>query len=150
MSIISLLKVMTIALKIQSPNLLPAICWVESNHRNVDNMNDGGSPSYGVCQIKLDTANWMKDHHKIPGPELEPDDLRKPEINIFYAGLYVQYLLKRYKGDLNCTISGYNAGSCIKSNQKTYVKKVLEKIEALESSQIDSKEPTHTLTPPNK
>ena len=139
MTTLKLLQLITLVLRIDNPNLLPAICWVESNHRNVDNMDDGGSPSYGICQIKLDTANWMKDKYKIPGKELEPSDLQKPEINALYSGLYLLYLTHRYK-TLKCAISAYNAGSCIKSNQNTYVKKVLKKIEALESSQIDSKD----------
>ena len=143
MTILQIIQVLTISLKINNPNLLNAICWVESNHRNIDNMSDGGSPSYGVCQIKLATANWMKEHFNIPGVELEPSDLQKPEINIYYSGLYLTYLSNRYKNDLKCIISGYNAGSCIEANQNTYVKKVLDKIKALESSQIDSKEPTH-------
>lgn len=146
MTVLKLLMTLTISLKINNPNLLPAICWVESNYRNVDNLKDGGSPSYGICQIKLDTANWMKEHYNIPGSELEASDLQKIEINAFYSGLYLLYLGKRYKDDLKCVISAYNAGSCIKSNQDTYVKKVLDKIEALESSQIDSKDSTNGKT----
>lgn len=127
--ITTIFKTIAIALQLHGsyPKLMYSICWVESNHRNVNNPDDGGSPSYGYCQIKLKTANWMKEKYGIPGPKLTPADLNTAEINIFYASLYMKYQLNRYKGDLNCAISAYNAGRCISGNQNTYVKKVLNK-----------------------
>jgi len=124
---LDILTTMAIALKISTPGLLPSICWVESNYRNVINEFDGGSPSYGICQIKLNTANWMKEYHKITGPVLDETDLMEPKINTLYAGLYIKYQLNRYNGDIECAISAYNAGRCIKGNKK-YVKKVLKRL----------------------
>ena len=125
--ITAIIKTISLALQLSVPNAMDAICWVESSHRNVVNKNDGGSPSYGVCQIKLDTANWMKELHRIPGYTLKPADLMVKEINIFYATLYFKYQLHRY-GQLSCAISAYNAGHCIKGNQKTYVRKVMSRM----------------------
>lgn len=107
--------------------IVMSICWIESGHKNVVNKHDGGSPSYGICQVKLDTANWMKEYNRIPGKPLTSKDLMNPETNIQYAELYLRYQLKVYNNDINCAISAYNAGSCIKWNQKRYVKRVLEK-----------------------
>lgn len=104
-----------------------SICWVESKHKNVINKHDGGSPSYGICQVKLDTANWMKEYNRIPGKPITSKDLMNPDVNVYYAERYLRYQLKVYKNDINCAISAYNAGSCIKGNQKNYVKNVLAK-----------------------
>ena len=125
--ILQSIKIIALALQLQNPNIMSAICWVESNHRNVINKDDGGSPSYGICQIKLSTANWMHFKHKLGDKELTAEDLMKPEVNILYASLYLKYQLNRYD-TLRCAISAYNAGRCIKSNQKTYVKKVLKRM----------------------
>lgn len=127
---LALLKTIAIAVQISS-KLLISICWIESNHRNVVNLDDGGSPSYGICQIKLETANWIKEKYKLPGEKLSVVDIMTPEINAYYAALYLKWQTTRYPNDLNCIISSYNAGSCIKSNQETYVKKVKEKMETL-------------------
>lgn len=128
---ILMLKTISIAIQICNPNLLGAVCYVESNYRNVINHNDGGSASYGICQIKLKTANWMNEKHKILGQPVTKFDLMNPEINALFAGLYLKYQLDRYNGDIECAISGYNAGRCIKSNQSTYVKKVLRRMSKL-------------------
>lgn len=135
------------------PNLLPAICWVESKHKTtVINKNDGNSHSYGICQVKLATANWMKSYYRIPGKPLIAKDLMQPELNVLYAGLYLKYQTKVYKGNLICTISAYNAGRCVKGNQSTYVKKVLNKLRELDaSSGIASVDPLkEVVMPPYK
>lgn len=146
MTLLIIIKTITILLKIQEPNLLESICYVETNIRNVDNMTDGGSPSYGVCQIKLETANWMKEYYRLPGEPLIESDLRVPEINIFYSGLYLKYNVKRYKGDLKCAISAYNAGRCVTFNSK-YVNKVLRRKAELDKKFKDTrkKTPSHGI-----
>lgn len=127
MSTMMLFQTVTVALNMQINMLLPSICWVESRHKSVINRNDGNSHSYGMCQVKLETANWMKEYYRIPGKPLIAKDIIKPEVNLLYAGLYLNYQYKVYKGDVICTISAYNAGTCIKGNKK-YVKKVLNKL----------------------
>ena len=115
---IKILIIINIALQLPK-GLLPAICKVESNFRNVDNMDDGGSPSFGICQIKLNTARMFN-------KKVTAADLRIPEINAYYAGRYLKYQHNRYKNHRfreYCTISAYNGGTCFGSNKK-YVEKV--------------------------
>ena len=97
--------------------LLEAICHVESgNTRTAINTHDSGSASYGSCQIKLSTARWL-------GFKGNVSDLWFNETtNKYYAGKYLDYLAKRYKGNLDSIISAYNCGK-VCNNQK-YVNKV--------------------------
>lgn len=87
------------------PGLLSAVCFVESGHRpNAHNEYDGGSPSLGVCQIKLSTARLLG----FKGTEKE---LKDPENNVFYAGKYLASQLRRYSYDPVKGIAAYNSGS---------------------------------------
>jgi len=107
------------------PTLLKSICWVETNHRNVINQDDGGSPSYGLCQVKLETAQWLQKRHRLP--IVTNANLMIEETNALYAALYLKYQQTRYD-DVECVISAYNAGSCIESNKPTYVRKVKKRM----------------------
>lgn len=100
------------------PALLYSICKVESNLTNVINLKDNGSPSYGICQVKLNTANYM-----IPG--IKKADLMVPEVNFIVAALYLKYHLGKQKGNVKRSISAYNAGRPIKGNRR-YVDKVMK------------------------
>lgn len=83
-----------------------SICWIESNHRNVINEDDGGSPSYGQCQVKLNTAKMFK-------KDITIKELMEPYINFTMATKYYMWQLKRYNNNVDCAISAYNAGRCI-------------------------------------
>lgn len=86
-------------------DLLPAICYVESNHKVEQiHKNDGNSHSYGVCQVKLETARSL-------GFKGTPEELMKPNRNIYYAAKYLQHQLKRYNGNTEKAIIAYNRGS---------------------------------------
>lgn len=131
-----------------SPGLLVAVCMTETNLRNIDVMNDGGSPSYGVCQVKLETAKWMGKVHRKPAVmSFEEKDMRKVEKNAKVAALYLKYQINRYDGDYCKAVAAYNAGSFRESTKKPglpfnwkYVEKVRnngnervqEKLECLE------------------
>jgi soluble lytic murein transglycosylase-like protein len=95
-----------------SPLLLIAICNTESNFRNVINVNDGGSASYGVCQVKLATARFIERR------EVAPSELLNPSVNLTIAAKYLAYQTRRY-GDkeTDCIVSAYNAGSCLKNKE---------------------------------
>lgn len=102
--------------------MLYSICSVESSGKNVLKHNDGGSPSYGVCQIKLSTA-------KLFNPDVTPTMLMTPEENVLYAALYLKKQQARYPKSTECTVASYNAGKCKKDDNgkiknKDYVKKV--------------------------
>ena len=88
-----------------SGTLLLAICTHESGLKNVTVPHDGGSPTYGVCQVKLGTARQLG----FTGTVLE---LLQPEVNAKYAARYLAYQQSRY-GDFNwCKLSAaYNSGS---------------------------------------
>ncbi len=106
--------------------LIDAICLVESGHRNSAlNPHDGGSPSLGVCQIKLATARQL-------GYKGTAYDLQHNEaINIHYAAKYLAAQLKRYSGDPRKAVAAYNAGTYRKGDTSfaknpLYVQKVFK------------------------
>lgn len=104
--------------------LLSALCYVESGHHvSAYLANDGGTPSHGICQIKLETARLM-------GFRGTAAKLKQPRVNIYYAGKYLAYQMARYHHDARKAISAYNAGT-FKINKRglicnrKYVGKVL-------------------------
>lgn len=98
--------------------VIAAICEVESNHNTkIKRIWDGGSYSYGICQVKLNTARAMG----FKGKEME---LSIPETNIEYAAKYLAYQLKRYKGDYKKAIVSYNKGSYSNEKPNSYQGKV--------------------------
>jgi len=109
----------TVTAKLGLPaHLLPSLCYVESTHKiEAINYNDGGSNSVGVCQIKLKTAKWLG----FKGTEKE---LMLPKNNIYYAGLYLKYQIKRYNGNYTKAIIAYNMGNARALTQTNYSAKV--------------------------
>ncbi len=100
---------------------LVAICTVESSLINSTRWHDGGSPSYGLCQVKARTANWVTGNTK-----LNFLSLINPVSNAYHASRYLEYLFKRYPVPyrIDCAISAYNAGNCSLKGFKTYVRRV--------------------------
>lgn len=88
--------------------LLLAICMHESKLNNHVNQFDGGSPSYGICQIKEDTARDM-------GFKGKTEKLMEPYTNAYYAAKYLKYQLQRYDNDFCRATAAYNAGTFNKS-----------------------------------
>lgn len=85
--------------------LQSALCFVESNHKvKAINVFDGGSPSLGVCQIKLATAKGV-------GFTGTAKELQETTTNVYYAGKYLKQQLKRYGGDIRKGVAAYNAGA---------------------------------------
>lgn len=80
------------------------MCYAESRHNaTVINKYDGGSPSIGLCQLKVETA-------KLVGFDGGVEDLKDPLTNAFYAGKYLKQQLIRYDGNIPNAIGAYNAG----------------------------------------
>lgn len=99
-------------------NLLDSVCYVETKHdMYAIAYNDGGSHSYGVCQIKYETAK----HMGFKGTE---DELMQPENNIKYAAAFLAYQIKRYKGNTKRAVTAYNKGHSSGSGDSVYYKKV--------------------------
>jgi soluble lytic murein transglycosylase-like protein len=84
-----------------SPLILMSICQVESNLVNVVNHSDGGSKSYGICQVKQETAK-MLGYKNI--------NLLVVENNIKVAAHYLAKQYNRYDNNYNYAIAAYNAG----------------------------------------
>lgn len=107
------------------PGLLSALCWVESHHNaSAVNADDGGSPSHGVCQIKIQTAALL-------GFEGDEKELSDPKVNIYYAGKYLKWQLNRYHRHIPKAVAAYNAGSYRENDRgeimnRKYVGKVFD------------------------
>lgn len=97
------------------PGLLSAICYIESHHKeNAINKHDGGSASYGACQIKLATAKSI-------GYTGTAKQLMRADVNVMWAGKYLKWQLKRYNNDPRKAVAAYNAGSH-KLNRKGFTR----------------------------
>jgi len=97
--------IMAIAKTVGVPgHLLLAICTHESNLQNVLVPHDKGSPSYGLCQVKANTAKML-------GFNGLPIGLMDPEVNVKYAAKYLKMQLKRYDGDWCKGVAAYNSGT---------------------------------------
>ncbi len=110
------------------PGLLSALCYVESGHDvRALHLDDNGSPSIGVCQVKLSTARLL-------GFKGSESDLRDPKLNVRVAGQYLSYQLLRYNRNVHKAVSAYNAGTWTVNAQGhtrnvKYVNKVLRRWE---------------------
>jgi soluble lytic murein transglycosylase-like protein len=86
------------------PGYLSALCFVESHHdHKAIHRQDGKSNSLGACQVKLATAQMLG----FKGTEKE---LMKPEVNVYYAGAYLNRQIRRYD-DIPLAIAAYNSGT---------------------------------------
>ena len=84
--------------------LLSSLCFVESRHiASTVHENDGPSHSYGVCQVKLETAKSLG----FKGTEQE---LLFPVNNIYYAAKYLSKQILRYN-NVTKGIVAYNRGN---------------------------------------
>ena len=103
--------------------LLSSLCFVESEHKTHKvNVNDGGSDSIGVCQIKLSTAQFL-------GFTGKAEELKtNPRLNIYYAGAYLKFQLNRYDGDVKKAVASYNSGSYKAKNGTAINKKYVNKV----------------------
>lgn len=100
--------------------LLSSLCYVESHHKvDAIHHDDGHSDSLGVCQIKHKTAQWL-------GFKGTIKDLMDPKTNVHYAGKYLSYQIKRYKGDIIKAVIAYNMGNAKNLTSTTYSTKVIK------------------------
>jgi soluble lytic murein transglycosylase-like protein len=135
-----------------SPALLIAVCTTETNLKNVITYNDGATHSYGLCQVKLETAKFMGKVHNKPHLEnFTEKDMQDIKNNAKIAALYLKYQLNRYGGDYCKATAAYNAGRFKESKDYPgkpfnwkYVKKVKNnfkngKVEIQQSLECDKK-----------
>ena len=93
--------------------LLLAICSHESNDFTMNYApHDHGSPSYGICQLKEDSARQV-------GFQGNSEELMNPKVNAKYSALYLAYEQSRYGEDDWCVLTAaYNAGSYNESKRQ--------------------------------
>lgn len=84
--------------------LLLAICAQESGLKNIYTPDDGGTPTYGICQVKFGTAQMMGYHGAADG-------LMKPATNAKYAAKYLKYQETKYSGNWCKMTAAYNSGT---------------------------------------
>lgn len=100
--------------------LLESVCYVESTHRvKAIHHHDGHGTSYGICQIKLATAQSL-------GFKGTDYDLMKPSTNIYYAGLYLKKQISRYSSVKRGVIA-YNYGNAKALTTTAYQRKVFRR-----------------------
>lgn len=107
-------KLIVIANKAGIPApLLAAVCYTESTHQpHATNLDDNGSSSIGLCQVKLATAKMMGYTGTVEG-------LYDGKANARLAARYLKYQLDRYPGgEWTDAIAAYNAGSVRKCNME--------------------------------
>lgn len=103
------------------PNLINAVCKVESDyHITVIHQDDGNSASLGLCQIQPGTAAQMG----FPG---STEYLMGVGVNASVAAKYLRYQYNRY-GSWDKAVLAYNAGSYIVKNGKPINYKYLVKV----------------------
>lgn len=90
--------------------LLLAICTHESGLKNVLVPHDGGTPTYGICQVKLGTAKMM-------GYTGTAKGLMEPKTNAKWAAEYLKYQKSRYAGDWVKSVAAYNSGTYFESKK---------------------------------
>lgn len=104
------------------PDLLAAVCYVESTHNPYAiNRDDGTANSVGICQVKLATAKML-------GFRGNERQLMDPATNINFAAKYLAYQFRRYESPIEA-VGAYNMGSYkIASDglavNRLYIKKV--------------------------
>jgi soluble lytic murein transglycosylase-like protein len=103
--------------------LLLALCWNESSFRtSLPVRLDGRTPSYGICQVKLETAEYMDRVFKNK-VKASTKRLLNYKVNPLYAAQYLKHQLKRYKGNWMLAVDAYNKGHAV-SHKSQYVRKV--------------------------
>jgi soluble lytic murein transglycosylase-like protein len=104
------------------PTMLKAVCFKETRLQNVNNMHDGKSPSYGLCQVKKIVAKQVGMKYV----DLRKVDLTDPAMNLTVAAKYLAYNIKRC-GSKKSGLAAYNTGKCIRSPKRGgYVDQVLK------------------------
>lgn len=99
--------------------LLNTLCRVESGlNPKALNVHDGGSPSYGVCQVKYQSA-------KLVGFKGSPKQLMDPKVNIDVAGRILSAQYKRY-GNWAKAVTAYNKGNSSSHGGSAYLARVFD------------------------
>lgn len=125
------LAIAAAALNVGVPaDLLQAVCWVETKHRNVVTVHDGKDSSMGACQVKPQTARFLARKQR---KKFYASDLLNVEKNATYAALYLKYQINRYKGNVWAAVDAYNKGSAHRAHTTSATKKARSQFDSLYS-----------------
>ncbi len=92
-------------------NLVKAIIQAESSgNPNATHLDKDGQSSYGLMQVRPDTAKIYDSNLIGLTNEQIGEKLKDPSYNIQIGTAYLQDLAAKYNGDLNKVIAGYNGG----------------------------------------
>ena len=92
-------------------NLVDAIIQAESSgNTNAIHLDKDGQSSYGLMQVRPDTAKlYDQSLVGLTGAQIG-EKLKNPDYNIQIGTAYLQDLASKYGGDLNKVIAAYNGG----------------------------------------
>lgn len=94
-----------------NPNLVKAIIQAESSgNPNAIHIDKDGQSSYGLMQVRSDTAKLYDSGLRGLTDAQIGEKLKNPDYNIKIGTAYLQDLAAKYNGDLNKVIAAYNGG----------------------------------------
>ena len=92
-------------------NLVKAIIQAESSgNKNAIHLDKDGKMSYGLMQVRPDTAKRYDAELKGLSDAQIGEKLKDPDYNVKLGTAYLQDLASKYNGDLDKVIAAYNGG----------------------------------------
>jgi len=82
-----------------------AVIMAESSFRPYAQSHAGAQ---GLMQLMPSTAAWVAG--LMGKTDFDPETIWKPEVNIALGSYYLNWLRRRYNGDMSLAIAAYNAG----------------------------------------
>ncbi|MDO8443449.1 MAG: lytic transglycosylase domain-containing protein [Candidatus Azambacteria bacterium] len=93
------------------PNLVKAVIQAESSgNKNAIHVDKDGKASYGLMQVRTDTAKRYDSTLANLSDAQIGEKLKDPDYNMEIGTAYLQDLSVKYKGDLDKVIAAYNGG----------------------------------------
>jgi len=87
------------------PSVILAVIMAESSFRPYVQSHAGAQ---GLMQLMPSTAEWVA--QLMGKTDFDPETIWEPEVNIALGSFYLNWLKRRYNGDINLAIAAYNAG----------------------------------------
>ena len=81
------------------------VMGIISSESGFDKDAKSNKDAKGLMQLTEDTAKWC-----VEQLGAENGDISNPETNIAIGCIYLEYLIERYKGNIQTAVAAYNAG----------------------------------------